>query len=153
MYQSVKKYGHNVGFSCCFRQWQADSHCAQLHGYSLAFKFIFESEELDKNGWVLDFGGLKPVKAFLEHWFDHTTLVAESDPHLEWFQNAGGKAIINLREMPRVGCEAVARFVHGWVATWLINEGHGPRVWLRSVEVAEHEGNSAVYELENKKPY
>ncbi|SVB70610.1 uncharacterized protein METZ01_LOCUS223464, partial [marine metagenome] len=27
MYQSTKTYGNEVGLSCCFRQWRADSHC------------------------------------------------------------------------------------------------------------------------------
>ena len=79
-YQSTKSYGHEMGFSCCFRQWRADSHCRLLHGYALAFKFIFESKTLDVRNWVVDFGGLKPLKAMLQDTFDHTLLVAEDDP-------------------------------------------------------------------------
>lgn len=145
MYQAVKKYDHNQGFSCCFRQWRADSHCNTMHGYPLAFEFVFEAYSLDKNNWVIDFGGLKPVKAFLEHWFDHTMLVAEDDPHIAWFQDGDKRGLVNLRLMPRVGCESVARFVHMWVSDWLLTEGHSPRVELLSVEVSEHTGNSAIY--------
>ena len=39
MYQSTKTYGNDVGLSCTFRQWKADSHCNKLHGYSLGFRF------------------------------------------------------------------------------------------------------------------
>ena len=148
MYQSTKRYDHNAGFSCCFRQWRAKSHCNNLHGYALAFKFVFEAETLDEHNWVTDFGSLKPVKAFLEHWFDHTTLMAEDDPEYGWYAEASRRGIINLRTLPAVGCEMVARFVYNWVAAWLVNEGHGPRVHLRSVEVSEHSGNGAVYEIQ-----
>ncbi len=42
IYRSTKMYDHNEGLSCCFRQWRAtDSHCRLIHGYALAFKFVF----------------------------------------------------------------------------------------------------------------
>lgn len=86
-YQSTKTYGTDRGLSCCFRQWKAShSHCSTLHGYSLGFKFVWESESLDSRNWVFDFGGMKPIKEFLDHMFDHTILVAEDDPALETFK-------------------------------------------------------------------
>ena len=60
---STKKYGHEVGLSTAFRQWRAHSHCSKLHGYSLAFKFEFGTNELDSTNWVVDFGGLKSLKS------------------------------------------------------------------------------------------
>ena len=36
--------------------------------------------------WVMDFGGLKPIKAWLEDLFDHTLLINEDDPALQFFQ-------------------------------------------------------------------
>jgi 6-pyruvoyltetrahydropterin/6-carboxytetrahydropterin synthase len=69
---STKHYGHNIGLSAVFRQPKADhSHCHLLHGYSLAFTFTFGCDELDNKNWVVDFGGLKPLKAWLEDQFDH----------------------------------------------------------------------------------
>lgn len=33
-YQVVKKYGHNIGLSCAFRQFRAKgSHCLFIHGF------------------------------------------------------------------------------------------------------------------------
>ena len=46
-YYSTKTYGNERGLSCAFRQWRATSHCNQIHGYSLGFRFIFEADELD----------------------------------------------------------------------------------------------------------
>ena len=65
-YYSTKHYGHNIGLSAVFRQPNADhSHCHLLHGYSLAFTFTFGCNELDNKNWAVDFGGLKPLKAWL----------------------------------------------------------------------------------------
>ena len=74
LHRSTKTYGHDLGFSVAFRQWRAQSHCRLLHGYSLAFRFEFAAEELDPRNWVVDFGGLKGLKAMLEQNFDHKTV-------------------------------------------------------------------------------
>ena len=58
--------------SCAFRQPKAVSHCRFIHGYRLKAKFWFESDKLDSNNWVVDFGSLKPLKKKLENQFDHT---------------------------------------------------------------------------------
>lgn len=145
MYQSTKKYDHNVGLSCCFRQWRADSHCAQLHGYSLAFKFIFAAAELDIRNWVVDFGSLKSLKKMLEDNFDHITLVAEDDPHLDWFLEAKNRGIINMMLVPATGCEKIAEMVYECTELWLKDAGYAPRVFIKSVEVSEHAGNSAIF--------
>ena len=66
-YYSTKTYGHNIGLACVFRQPNADhSHCHLLHGYSLQFKFTFGCNDLDNKNWAVDFGGLKPLKKWLE---------------------------------------------------------------------------------------
>ena len=86
-YFSTKHYGHNIGLSAVFRQPNADhSHCHFLHGYSLAFKFTFGCDQLDNKNWAVDFGGLKPLKKWLEDSFDHKTVVDINDPHMEDFK-------------------------------------------------------------------
>lgn len=145
MYKSTKKYDHNAGFSCCFRQWKAQSHCNKLHGYALAFKFTFMSSELDERNWVVDFGGLKSLKAILENNFDHTTLVAEDDPHIDWYKKGAQLGVLDIRVVPATGCEAVARMVFEVTQQWLKDAGFAPRCILEEVEVSEHSGNSAKY--------
>ena len=144
-YRSTKTYTQNEGLSCCFRQWRAShSHCSLLHGYSLSFHLVFAAHELDEMNWVFDFGGLKPVKAWLHHMFDHTMLVSDDDPQLETFQELAARGVVNLRILPAVGCEATARQVHEYVNRFVQEQSKG-RVWLESVEVGEHTGNSAIY--------
>jgi 6-pyruvoyltetrahydropterin/6-carboxytetrahydropterin synthase len=146
IYRSTKTYEHSEGLSCCFRQWRANhSHCCRVHGYALAFKFVFATHELDEHNWCFDFGGLKSVRAWLHDMFDHTMLVAEDDPHLSDMQRLEEKGLVTLRMMPHVGCEATARYVFEHVARFVI-EQTANRVWLEAVEVREHGGNSALYE-------
>lgn len=145
IYRSTKSYDHNEGLSCCFRQWRAThSHCRLIHGYALAFRFVFATYELDERNWCLDFGGLKPVKEWLKHMFDHTMLAAEDDPELARFETLHRDGLIDLRILPAVGCEATAKHVFDHVAAFARKETGG-RVWLESVEVKEHSGNSAIY--------
>lgn len=145
MYQSTKKYGHDVGFSCAFRQWRADSHCKLLHGYALSFKFVFSAKELDLRNWVVDFGSLKTLKGILEDTFDHTTVVAEDDPQLDWFVEGHNRGLLKLVKVAAGGCEAFAQLVYEVTEQWLKDAGYGDRVHLDSVEVAEHGANSAIY--------
>ena len=73
-FKSTKRF---TGFPCTHRQWRAESHCRFVHGYSREFYFEFTATELTKEGWVVDFGGLKEIKNWLDHMFGHTFLVSE----------------------------------------------------------------------------
>ena len=171
-YFSTKTYGNDRGLSCCFRQWRSShSHCSLLHGYSIGIKLVFESEILDDRNWVMDFGGLKAFKEWSEWMFDHTTIIATDDPHLEKFlklselglNDKGG--VLDLRLVPAVGCEKFAEMVYLKMnqilqtfkrgETWNCPDTGrsysarypvGVGVKLCSAEVFEHAGNSAIYE-------
>ena len=108
----------------------------------------------------MDFGGLKTFKNWAEYMFDHTTVVAEDDPHLKVFKEmneiGGGyddRGIMDLRVVPAVGCEAFAELVYHQMAAFLeeMKEQNGSRypvgkdVRLVSAEVFEHSANSAIY--------
>ena len=141
---STKTYGHSIGLSCAFRQWKADhSHCKYLHGYALSVKFNFKGE-LDDNNWVYDFGNLKKVKKFLEDNFDHKTLVAEDDPALDTFKKLNEDKLIQLNIIPAIGCEKFAEYIFKGVNP-IIKEESNNRVSIFSVEVREHDANSAIY--------
>lgn len=145
-YTITKTYGHELGLSCVFRQWRApETHCSQLHGYALAFKLTFESDVLDHRNWVISFGELKEVKTWLQNTFDHKTVISSQDPHIDFFY-AGHKAkIINLVVVPEVGCEMFAEYVATNVQRILGKKLSTKGARLVSVEVSEHDGNSAIY--------
>ena len=144
-YYSTKTYGHNIGLSAVFRQPNADhSHCHLLHGYSLAFKFTFGCKDLDNKNWAVDFGGLKPLKAWLEDNFDHKTAIDIADPHLEKFKELEALDLAEIRTFDGVGCEKFAKHAFDF-ADKLIREKTGDRCFVDSVECMEHGANSAIY--------
>lgn len=145
MHYSTKRYGHEIGLSAAFRQHSAQSHCRLIHGYALAVKFVFAAEELDERNWVVDFGGLKPLKQMLEDTFDHTLLVASDDPKFFELKALDALGLARVVEVPATGCEAFAKMIFEVAEQWLKDAGFAPRCRLVSVEVSEHGANSAIY--------
>jgi 6-pyruvoyltetrahydropterin/6-carboxytetrahydropterin synthase len=143
-YQSTKTYGHNIGLSACFRQPNAHSHCKFLHGYSLQFKFTFQAGELDDKNWVVDFGGLKPLKAWLEDTFDHKVVLDRDDPMLYKFAELENVGLAEITILDGVGVEMFAKHAYNY-ADKLVREMTDNRCWVISVECAEHGANSAIY--------
>lgn len=141
-YRITKKYDHNEGLSVVFRQWRADSHCNQLHGYALSVEFVIEGP-LDRRNWVFDFGSFKQVRAWLHENFDHTLLVAEDDPDKDALCALAGIGVADVVVVPAIGCEAFAAYIGQHVGK-LVKEASQGRAHLVSVEVAEHAGNSAI---------
>lgn len=144
-FRSTKTYGHELGLSAVFRQWRAESHCNQLHGYALSFKFTFEADELDDRNWVMDFGGLKSLKKKLTETFDHKLVVAQDDPKLAEIRALAAAGIADISIVEAVGCEKFAELAAGF-AQEVINEiGEASRIRILEVECREHGANSAIY--------
>ena len=143
-YISIKVFD---GYSTAFRQWKAThSHCQYLHGYALKFKVWFEGE-IDEKNWVCDFGCFKRngIKEELTNQFDHTTVVANDDPHMEIFKNMEKAGLIQLKVMKHVGCERFAEWVYNLINDKMQKETDG-RVSVLKVEAFEGgTNNSAVY--------
>jgi len=142
-YQVIKTYGHEQGLSCVFRQWRADSHCNQLHGYALSFSITFETDELDARDWVIDFGSLKPVKEWLQDMFDHKMLLAADDPAFEDLFHLSALRLATINVVPKIGCESFAYTVWAYITQWLALVN--PKVKCVCVRVSEHQGNSAAF--------
>ena len=152
IWRVVKAYGHDEGLSCAFRQWQAThSHCRFLHGYALAFRFIFACQSLDDRAWCVDFGSLKPLRAWLHETFDHTLLAAADDPDLATWRALGNAGLARLVVLDEIGCEAFASQAHRWASNYIARETAG-RVWLERVDVSEHAGNTASFSPAARKP-
>ena len=144
-FYSGKTYSHSTGHSCAFRQWKADSHCNLIHGYALSFYFEFESNDLDARNWVVDFGGLRPLKNNLEDWYDHTLLVAHDDPQREELMKLGELNLAKITEVDKAGCEGIANFLYEYINTIFLPDFEpGTRVWCNRVEVRETDANMAM---------
>ena len=141
-YTSTKEYRQIA--PCAYRQHKAESHCNQIHGYAFSFKFEFSSDELDVRNWVMDYGGLRPLKDLLEDWFDHTLLVAEDDPQRAELLHLGSIGLAKITEVKATGCEALADFLYEYVNTIFLKDyGEQKRIWCTKVEVRETDSNMA----------
>lgn len=148
-YESTKTYGHEVGLSCVFRQPSADSHCSFLHGYALSFKFTFGADKLTKEGWVVDFGGLKSLKSRLQDLYDHKLIIGLDDDQFckTLGPVLGNHKLAQVRYTGRTGCEAFAKEAFE-EARYVVGQLF-PNAHVISCEVREHGGNSAIYRGEN----
>ena len=128
-----------------YRQWKADSHCNLIHGYALSFHFEFESKTLDARNWVMDYGGLRPLKEKLEEWFDHTFLLAQDDPEYDLLKTLGDMKVAKIIEVEKTGCEGLASFIYEYINTIFLKEyGEDKRIWCCKVEVRETDSNMAM---------
>ena len=134
-------------FPCAYKQWKADTHCNLNHGYSFSIKFYFGANELDKRGWVCDYGGFKELKQILKDQFDHRTLIAEDDPDLVLYKELDSKGVLKLTILPAMGCELIAdqlyKFVNGVYIPDYLGQTESERVWCYRVEVRETQTNMA----------
>ena len=150
MYKSTKLFD---GFSCCFRQWKAETtHCKFLHGYGVSFRVTFEGQ-LDHRNWVWDFGGMKRAKtqidgmspkAWMDYMFDHTLIVAEDDPEVEAFKQMDQAGVAQVRVIPATGAEKFAEYIYSNINEFVKAETDN-RVRVTKVKFMEHGKNAACY--------
>ena len=140
MYRVTKNYGHDKGFSCAFRQWSANSHCKNLHGYSLGFKIVLESPTLDINNWVYDFGNFSFLDKWLTENFDHTLLIAKDDPEIDLLMSLNNRAA-KVIVLEKVSCESFAEMTYKFIEKELASKN----IKVVSVDVSEHGSNAASY--------
>ena len=142
------KFFKEIG-PCAYRNWKSDSDCYLLHGYCRSFKFVFGCKNLDKQGFVVDFGGvMKEVKRQLEYWFDHTVILQADDPLVGIFRKLEELGHVHLRTFPLISCEGLAEYIGEYVDALLKTMTY-ERAWVISAEVIEAEKNSGVYTPKN----
>jgi 6-pyruvoyltetrahydropterin/6-carboxytetrahydropterin synthase len=101
----------------------------------------------------MDFGGLKLFKEWADDMFDHKLVIALDDPDFQTFMLLDG-TVAEVRAVEGVGCEKFAELCYKKMTELLEhmkqnNAGRYPvgrGVKLKSVEVFEHDANSAIYE-------
>ena len=84
-------------------------------------------------------------KEYFAWLLDHTTIIAEDDPHLSQFKEMDKAGVIQLRILPATGCERFAEYLYNEINAFLKIETDS-RVKATKVEVYEHDRNSASYQ-------
>lgn len=142
MLYSTKKF---TRFPIAHRDSRHDGNCALLHGYSLSFHFTFAARQRNRSGHVVDFGSLKPFKAWLEEHFDHALFINKDDPFLHVFEQLEKDGCCKLRTMHSICVEETAEFVHYKMQEFLADVTNGRAIVCRT-EVWEDDANSAFVE-------
>jgi 6-pyruvoyltetrahydropterin/6-carboxytetrahydropterin synthase len=131
------------------RQHNHAGHCRLIHGHNWSFEFTFAGP-LDSNGFVVDFGKLKWLREWLEEKFDHTLVLNDSDPSLEYIMETlvrGVTGICDLAKIvtvPNCGAEGLAEYVAIRINGHLETTGATYRV--TRLTVFEDNRNSATWE-------
>lgn len=97
----------------------------------------------DENGFVVDFGKLQFLRAWIDTHLDHACLFNLGDPLCERLVASAPEAW-KIYLVPCVSCEGLARHLFTvWDA--LVREHTAGRVLLTALEVVEDSKNSATY--------
>lgn len=141
---TIKKRYDNLPFA--HRQPNHKGHCSLIHGHNWSFEFEFGATELDKNGFVVDFGNIKWLSVWLANQFDHTLVLNEDDPVFRYLNDALmlNRQLANIVTVPNCGAEGLASYVFEEVNDMLADI-YDHRVHLVAVTVYEDTKNSATF--------
>ena len=145
-------------YSVAIRQYKAaHSHCQLLHGYALKFKVWFASNEpleenqLDDMNWIVDYGGFKDapkgngLKSWMDHMWDHTTLIQADDPYRDMFEALQAYSLAKVHFLEKMGAESNAKLVFEHFNE-ILSKTDGGRCKVIKVECFENDNNSSIYE-------
>lgn len=119
-----------------------DSKCFNLHGHSWWTEITVVTESVDARGMVVEFGEFKhEVRDFIDHYFDHGTILGREDPLLPILRSEGCK-VYQFDEWPTV--EAVAWELFHAAERILVNVPHAAGAYVLRTLVRETAVNSAM---------
>jgi len=151
--KSTKRFKY---LPCGHAQWfdqepdGSPGECASVHGYDREVEFTFAGE-IDEHGWIVPFGELKPIKQFLEYYFDHVTVLPADDPRIGDIPDVlvqEGGLLGTVRILPSgVSMEMSSLFIWEHVNAYIyeVTQGH---CYVERVEVFEHDRNAGQVVVE-----
>lgn len=126
------------------RQHHHPGHCQLIHGHNWGIRLTFACSETDSNGFVVDFGGLKFIRSWIEENLDHACVLNKDDPELErLLKDLSG--FIKPLIVSNCSAEGLARFFYDTFNPMVLQQTSN-RAWIVAVEVLEDSRNSARYE-------
>lgn len=72
MYKISKEFAFSA--SHALHGLPAEHPCTRLHGHNYVVTIHLKSEALNKNGFVIDYHDLKPIKEYIDNTLDHRHL-------------------------------------------------------------------------------
>ncbi len=141
---TCKKSYRDIPFA--HRQHLHQGHCALIHGHNWGITLTFACSETDANGFVVDFGKLKYLKAWIDEHLDHACLFNDSDPETEQLL-ATAAHLFKPYILPNCSCEGLAEHLHK-IFDVMVRTETNDRVWITETEIVEDSKNSAAYRPE-----
>ncbi|MCR5183239.1 MAG: 6-carboxytetrahydropterin synthase [Opitutales bacterium] len=141
MFSCEKNYND---IACAHVQYKHDGHCRFIHGHNWSFTFVFACDALDEQGFVIDFGKLKFIAAWLDEHLDHACIFDKNDPEAK----ALVSAFPQLFKPYFVDCasaEGLAKHLHEIFDPQIRARSNG-RVWIKAVKAYESSRDAATYE-------
>jgi 6-pyruvoyltetrahydropterin/6-carboxytetrahydropterin synthase len=126
------------------RQHKHDGHCSLIHGHNWGISITFGCREPDENGFVVDFGKLKYLKAWIEHNLDHACVLSSDDPYLEELSAVGGSKVWKMYVVPNCSSEGMAQYLYS-VFDPIVRKATSNRAFVVAIEVTEDSKNSATF--------
>lgn len=131
------KITKEVKWDAAHRLLNYEGPCGRIHGHSWRAIFTFESENLNKDGMVVDFAIIKKiVQGWIDQHWDHGLILSFADPLIEVLQTT--QRMYPIQGNPTAEHMAQFLFLH-------FRSDFYP-VKLISVEVFEGPKSSAMYE-------
>ncbi|MEM8867824.1 MAG: 6-carboxytetrahydropterin synthase [Verrucomicrobiota bacterium] len=140
---TCKKSYRDIPFA--HRQHHHDGRCSLIHGHNWAINITFACERVDASGFVVDFGQLKYLKAWIDQNLDHACLFNEDDPEQERLFNQAGD-LFKAYLLPSCSSEGIAQHLYT-VFDPMVREHTDERVWITEIEIEEDSKNSASYRI------
>lgn len=152
--KSTKKFKY---LPCAHAQWfdrnsdGTPGDCASVHGYDREVEITFAGTP-DDMGWIIAFGeATKPIKKFIEYYFDHVTVLPANDPRLDSIPESmtqPGGILGTLRVLPYgVSMEMSSLFIWEHVNRYVRSVTKN-RCYVCKVQVFEHDRNSGMLEVD-----
>ena len=126
------------------RQPLHQGHCSKIHGHNWSVTIEFQAKELDPNGFVVDFGNLKYLKAFIDDHLDHACLLSKKDTQALELAQSAHKDLFQICWVDNASCEGIAVFLFNEFSR-LVKENEGDRVSIQSIRLFEDEKNYVYY--------
>lgn len=139
------------------RQPTHDGHCSYIHGHNWVFELEFGAEQMDLNGFVVDFGKMDLLKELFDQ-FDHALVLRWNDPFsasikidrpdpdrptMYWVDDKGTR-LAKLILVDDVSCEGLATLI-GAMSTQIVDGMTAGRAKVVRVTVFEDQNNSSTW--------
>lgn len=130
-----------MSFCAAHRLKEHPGHCRNLHGHNYTVTLLVGTNQLQKNGMVIELDTLKDILNEFHSSLDHATILENSDPLIEMFVKHQLKLFV-LPHPPTT--EILADYIQTGVVAILSNRGYAVRDFVVHVVVDETEKNQAM---------